>query len=281
MRPTDKGPSRLVFLIGGIALAVLAILGGSMLSGWPNSHSSNSVTHDVGTQADDESQNGGSSPASTMKPESAPTDHPSTLNAPGISVVKPSTFSRKEDSVEAYSKWGAMDSEDAQWLARHGYPTPEEESELASLTEAELRQRASQGDLLAMVELGRRILSQDREDREGLDLMFEAASRGSNRALSARAETLGNMHQDSFTCADPYAAASFLAAAMLGDRGAILGYEMCTRTLDGNRKALVILMASQIMREVQLARLNRLGPAGLFDPRPGDDAIIDIGLGGG
>lgn len=173
-----------------------------------------------------------------------------------------------EELISAYTKWSAQSLEEARWLERHGFPSLDEEADFSSESEAMLQKLAGNGNLVAQVYLGEKIANDPERRSEGLAILSDAAARGSVRAWSARGEVMGDMMNNSFSCRDPNAAASFLVAALLGDGGAVLGFQMCTRGLSGDGQAQVILLASNMFAQMRLEQEERFGGRNVYQPRP-------------
>lgn len=183
--------------------------------------------------------------------------------------------------LELYSDWGAETIEEVRWLQRHGFPDKAQVELLSNADLAALRLMTSQGDVVAQTFLGERLALNDATRNEGLGLLADAAARGSVRAVSVTGEVVGRMQTDSLSCRDPFAAANFLAAAMLGDTGAIHGYMLCNSRLSSEAQILVVGWAAAIISNIERNRSELYGGVSRIDPRPGLEERINRHLASG
>lgn len=157
--------------------------------------------------------------------------------------------------------------EEAHWLKTHGYPDQLEREALESYSEDVLRTKAKAGDLLAKVELAKRLAQRD-SGTEPLQLLLDAATAGSLHAVV----TLGDIHAHaSESYRNPVLASSYyIAAGMLGDFGAIAASNWFVASkFDTARQRAALMLAAQFIQNLQEQRRLTSGGVPVIEPRPG------------
>jgi len=99
-------------------------------------------------------------------------------------IVDPKQFSN--DKYDCNDPLVPNNANELRWMQQHGYPTKEEQERLGRLSDSELGMQVRQGKLIAMTELGSRMIGKG--DKKGLSLYTAAANRGSIYAYYLNAD---------------------------------------------------------------------------------------------
>lgn len=184
------------------------------------------------------------------------------------------------NSLEFGYRWNpdlpgiAESAEDAAWLQAHGYPGPEVERYLMSLSTEGLKTLADDGNQSALAVYAYRLAQSGAPQAQTQEALLRSAAAGSAYAL----KMAGDIYQTVDGYRDPVMASAFYGLlARVGDQGGYGQAYLLGSRLSENQRFQAGLLEESLWRSL-IVRNAALATAATSLPRPGYQEFLDKGL---